>query len=207
MQIDAKAVNWSRTEDEREGRPLTLLLHGLGSHENDLMGLQPTMPASAVYASLRGPFEYGGGYAWFEPTPDDAARAAALDASTEAVLAWLDQQRGFTSVGLLGFSMGGALAAQLMRHQPERFAFAVNLSGFTIPTDHPGDAALAVRRPPVFWGVGEDDTRINPAFLEYTRHWMDGHTTLTHRSYPGLGHAISPMEMRDVATFMREQLG
>lgn len=207
MQIDAGVVQWSRPEGERAGHPLLLALHGLGSHEADLIGLAPHLPAELVVASPRGTMEFGGGYAWFEPTPDDAARAAMIDTSTEAMLAWLDEQGEFSSIGLLGFSMGGALAAQLMRHRPDRFAYAVNLSGFTVPTDHPGDAALAERKPPVFWGMGLDDTRINPVFREYTAGWLADHTTLTHREYPGLAHAISPEELKDVKAFIAAQLG
>ncbi|WP_442916813.1 hypothetical protein [Lentzea sp. NBC_00516] len=48
------------------------------------------------------------------------------------------------SIGLLGFSQGGAMAHQLMRCAPHRFASCVSLAGFVVRDAQPGDAALSV---------------------------------------------------------------
>ncbi|WP_353987260.1 alpha/beta hydrolase [Ruicaihuangia caeni] len=201
MRIDADAVLWSAAESEREGRPLLVVMHGLGSNEGDLFSLTPYLPKEPVVASLRAPNRYGGGWSWFEPNPDDEARAREIDAASAAVLEWLDAQ-AFTSVGLLGFSQGGAMSAQLMRHRPEQFGYAINLSGFVVPTPHEGDAALAERKPPVFWGMGSADQVINPRFIEYTREWLPEHSTLTYRPYPGMAHEVVHQELLDIAEFM-----
>src|SRR5262245_25714658 len=47
--------------------PLLLLLHGIGSNEEDLMGLEPYLDERFLVISARAPHQYGwGGYAWFE---------------------------------------------------------------------------------------------------------------------------------------------
>jgi len=209
--IDPSAVLWSAPERERAGRPLLVLLHGYGSHEGDLFGLSPQLPLQPVIASLRAPLPVGQGFAWapLASQADAATVSAAADDTAAAILDWLDTTES-TSVGLLGFSQGGAVALQLLRNAPSRFAYAAVLSGFAIEgpdaAHHAGDAALAERRPPVFWGRGTVDTVISPDKIAFTDAWLPGHSTLTQRIYEGLAHSISKPELDDVTSFLREQL-
>lgn len=201
--IDESAIMWSAPAAERAGRPLLVLLHGYGSHEGDLFGLAPHLPLQPVIASLRAPLREGLGYAWYALDPSlSADRADGADAAARGVLHWLDGQQA-TSVGLLGFSQGGAVSMQLLRHAPERFAYAVNLAGFVVPGDAPADARLAAARPPVFWGRGTRDEVIPDAFVEATQRWLPEHVDLTERIYEGLGHGVSEPELADVLAFLR----
>ena len=209
--IDPSAVVWSAPERERAGRPLLVLLHGYGSHEGDLFGLSPQLPLHPVIASVRAPLPVGQGFAWapLASQADAATVSASADAAARAILDWLDTTES-TSVGLLGFSQGGAVALQLLRSAPERFAYAAVLSGFAVAPgrdhEHPGDAALAERRPPVFWARGTVDTVITPDKIDYTDAWLPEHSTLTQRIYEGLAHSISKAELDDVNAFLRAQL-
>jgi len=209
--IDPSAVVWSAPERERAGRPLLVLLHGYGSHEGDLFGLSPQLPLHPVIASVRAPLPVGQGFAWapLASQADAATVSASADAAARAILDWLDTTES-TSVGLLGFSQGGAVALQLLRSAPERFAYAAVLSGFAVAPggdhEHPGDAALAERRPPVFWARGTVDTVITPDKIDYTDAWLPEHSTLTQRIYAGLAHSISKAELDDVNAFLRAQL-
>jgi phospholipase/carboxylesterase len=204
--IDSTAVLWSASEPDQTGRPLLLIMHGYGSHEGDLFSLAPHLPLEPVIAALRAPLPVGDGWAWFpigDPgKPDDAA----VDAAVAAVLAWLDalpQQP--SSIGLLGFSQGGAMALQLMRAAPGRFSFAVNLSGFIATGPGAGDAVLADQPLPVFWGRGTADGVIPASAIERTQAWLPGHSTLTERIYEGLPHSISQAELGDVVNFLSTQ--
>ena len=148
VQIDDDTVLWSASEADRAGRPLLLLLHGFNSNEGDLFGLSPYLPLEPAIASLRAPSFTGYGYAWFPLLAQGHEQAlAAAAASTEAIIDWLERVAPeHSTVGLLGFSQGGAMAIELMRRDPERFAFAVNLSGFAMPGDRDGDAASGAGR-------------------------------------------------------------
>jgi phospholipase/carboxylesterase len=203
--IDPSAIIWSAPEAERAGRPLLVLLHGYGSHEGDLFGLAPHLPLQPVIASLRAPLRAGPGYAWYGlegATPE--SRSEGADAAARGLLQWLDGVPA-SSVGLLGFSQGGAMSIHLLRHAPERFAFAVSLAGFVVQGDAPADARLAALAPPVFWGRGTLDAVIPPAFVAHTQSWLPKHSTLTERIYEGLGHSVSEAELADVLTFLRAQ--
>lgn len=207
MKIDADAVLWSAPERERAGRPLLVLLHGYGSHEGDLFSLAPALPLSPVIAALRAPMTAGPGNAWFplsfETLQEDLEPNA--DAAADAVLDWLDTTQA-TSIGLLGFSQGGATALQLLRLAPERFAYVVMLSGFVVSEEHPGDAALEHHKPPVFWGRGTLDQVIPQHAIDRTARWLSTHTTHTEHIYEDVAHGISNAELKDLSAFIGSHL-
>ncbi|WP_022883314.1 alpha/beta hydrolase [Glaciibacter superstes] len=205
--IDADAVLWSAGEADRAGRPLLVIMHGLGSHEGDLFSLAPHLPLEPAIASLRAPLTVGDGWGWF-PRKEEQRQAVDdyADAAARGVLDWLDAlPEQPTSVGLLGFSQGGAMALQLLRHAPDRFAFAVQLSGFVVGPGREGDDTLAELRPPVFWGRGTADDVIPMQAVDETQTWLTAHSTLTERIYEGMGHSVSQAELADIVAFLQAQ--
>jgi phospholipase/carboxylesterase len=205
MEIDPSTVLWSVPEADRAGRPTLVLLHGHRMDERIGFELRHHLPSELVVASIRAPRQAaGGGYAWFPM--DSSFSLEAIDRSAGAVLAWLDQARVDGPLGVLGFSQGAATAFQMVRGDPTRFAYAVNLSGGVVPFPSRGDAELAARRLPVFWGRGELDTRIPAILIESTRRWLRQHTDLTERVYSGLGHNVSAAELADLAAFVRDRI-
>lgn len=203
MNLDESAILWSAPPAERAGRELMLFLHGFGSNEGDLFSLAGLLPEELVLASLRAPAPAGRGWTWFavnptvvgDPDPELATAAAQL------VLSWLDTLE-FPAVSLLGFSQGGALALQLLRNAPERFASTVVLSGFVSRGEVEGDAVLARNKPPVFWGRGDADTNMPDAAVQRTAQWLPGHSELTARVYSNMGHSISREELVDINAFL-----
>jgi phospholipase/carboxylesterase len=182
-------------------------MHGYASHEGDLFALSPRLPLGPVIASLRAPLPENGGNAWFtmrNSTPGDPPKEN-VDAAATAVIEWLDTLE-YTSVGLLGFSQGAALALQLLRHAPDRFAATVALSGFIASGGHPGDAELAHVKPKVFYGRGTLDQVIAADAVERTEQWIPAHTTPTSRIYEDVAHSISAQELADIAEFLGQNL-
>ena len=190
-----------------EAGSLLLLLHGRGADEHDLLPLADALHLPDRVVALRGPVPWEGGRAWALPTAE-ADGGAGLDEAAAAVLDWLDREsaagRGAERVRLLGFSQGGAVALQLLRTAPERFAAVVLLSGFLAKADAPADAVLERRRPPVLWGHGAIDPVIPASAVESTREWLERHTTLDERVYPMLGHGVAEAELADVEAFLRD---
>jgi phospholipase/carboxylesterase len=205
MKINPGTVLWSAPEAERVGRPSLILLHGHRMDERVGFELRHHLPAELVFASVRAPREArGGGYAWFPM--DSSFSLEAIDHSAAAVLSWLDAVQPNGPVGVLGFSQGVATAFQMVRRDPARFAYAVNLSGGVVPFPGRGDAELAARRLPVFWGRGDQDPVIPAVLIESTRWWLRRHTDLTERVYPGLSHNVSTAELADLASFVRMRI-
>jgi phospholipase/carboxylesterase len=207
--LDDRAVLWSAPEGERAGRPLLVLLHGHGSDEHDLFGLARHLPGAYVVASVRAPLAPPfptPGWSWFPTGEDNIGDAQAPTRAAQRLLDWIEEATDAETVGMLGFSQGGAISLQALRLAPERFAFGVNLAGFVAPGPLPTDAALAKRRPPVFWGRGALDEVISPARIAHTVQWLPEHVELSGRVYPGLAHGISQDELDDVVTFLAKQL-
>jgi phospholipase/carboxylesterase len=202
--IGSDQVLWSAPETERAGRPLLLLLHGHGMTEQVGFELRHRLPPELVVAAIRGPLRAKGGYSWF---PLDATlRLHQIDDVASQILRWLDDQVGFGSVGILGFSQGSAVAIQCMRLQPLRFACGVVLSGFVVPAPVQGDFVLATRKPPIFSGRGADDRLVPQLLVTATDSWLEQHATLTRRTYAGLGHTVTDQEISDLARFLDDHL-
>ncbi|MGV8897096.1 MAG: alpha/beta hydrolase [Rhodoglobus sp.] len=204
MKLDESAILWSAPERERAGRPLLVLMHGYGSHEGDLFAMSPALPLEPVIAAVRAPIAESGGWAWWsrQDSPAGEPPMDKVDAAAAAVIDWLDTIDS-GAVSLLGFSQGGALALQLLRHDAERFAATVSLSGFIASGEHSGDARLAEVKPAVFWGRGTDDAVIPSQAIDRTAAWIPQHTTATIRSYEGIGHSISTPELAEFSGFLR----
>lgn len=202
--IDADAVLWRDGVDGRAGSDLLVVMHGIGSHEGDLFALAPFLPDRLTIASLRAPLAHGDGYAWYAAGSQLSTDSTLIDASSRGVLAWLDAlEDEFRSVSVLGFSQGGAMTLQLLRHAPDRFAAAVQLSGFVFAGRADGDAALAAADPrvPAFQAWGSGDDVIAREATARTVEWMRSHTDVEQHEYP-MAHAIVEDELRDVVAFL-----
>lgn len=191
------------------GRPVTLLLHGYGSHEHDLAGLVPAIGLALPWASLRAPIELGGAAAaWFRIVQPGDPDARPVEESTAAIWRWVDETAGETAQVLpIGFSQGGLMATQLLRTRPERVLAPVVLGGFVLSAPQPADARLRGGRPSLFWGRGDADRVITPQAVARTAEFLPQHTTLVKRVYPGLAHAVSGEEIDDVRAFLTTEVG
>jgi len=200
-------VVWSRPESERAGTPLIVAFHGYLSHERDLMGLAPLLPAEFTIASVRAPHALGPGFTWFPLMHEPDFSVDKVERSVADVWAWLDTVRGnHASVTLLGFSMGMAVATSALRHRPDDVAAVVGLSGFAVPA--PGnpffdDARVKAAATPLFWGRGQADQVITEDKIAFTHEWATEHTRLTKMLYAGMQHSISQPEMGHVSEFLR----
>lgn len=201
MELDASAVIWNR--DDREGRPLLVILHGLGASENDFVPIFPLLPDELAIASVRAPIEFPPGAAWFRPeqTPELPRE---MDAAADALVRFVRGMPGHSSVGILGFSQGGAVAVHALRRAPDLADYAVSLAGFLPGTAD--DAALGRRRPPLFIGYGLADDVVPRAWTDMLVAWATPLTDLETHFYPGLAHAVSEQEIADAAAFIRAHL-
>lgn len=205
MQLDADAVLWDHAEDS--DAPLLVLLHGLGSHEGDLFGLVPHLPAAVNIASLRAPLvtPYGG-RAWFdiEPQPEGPPlhQPEQIIEAGEAVVEWLDSLDGrFSQIALLGFSQGAAITLKVASMIPERLACVVALSGLLPHTLE--DAAQTSL--PAFIAVGDFDNLITAERSQKFVEWAETHLDATVRRYP-MAHQVIAEELADIREFLEQHL-
>jgi phospholipase/carboxylesterase len=208
LRLDPDVVLWSAPPPAATA-DLLVMMHGWSYDERHLFSLQPHLPDGLAIASLRAPIPEAGGYAWFPSSgnPIGNPRPDVANAAVDSVLAWFDRLPAYRSVGLMGFSQGGAMVLQMMRHRPTAFAYGVQLGGFVVNDRQPGDVELAALRPAVFWGRGARDHVIPASAITRTAQFNATHVSVVECVYPDLGHDVAGRELFDLNEFVTAALG
>ena len=193
---------------------LLILLHGLGSNEDDLFGLAPYFDPRWSIVSARAPKPYGnGGYAWFDlgvtaqglSIDLEAAaqsRAAVATFVREAQVAY-GSQPSRTVLG--GFSQGAIMSASVLLTEPDLIAGAVLMSGLVLP-DLPLAPQAQLANKPVIVTHGEHDEVLPVQFGQAARAVLGSLSlAVTYHEY-AMGHTISEACIEDIDAWLGERL-
>jgi phospholipase/carboxylesterase len=196
--------------------PLLILLHGIGSNEEDLMGLEPYLDERLLIVSVRAPLAYGwGGYAWFEiewlpsgitidRVQAEQSRDLIVQFIGEAVAAYgADPAR----VYLMGFSQGAMMSGWVTLTEPELIAGAVLMSG-RIPDEVRTQIAAPERLAgkPFLVTHGLMDQVLPIANGRASRDLLQQlPVELTYREYP-MAHEVSAQSLADVVAWLSARL-
>jgi phospholipase/carboxylesterase len=189
--------------------PLVVLLHGRGSHEQEIISLAAHLPEGPAYAAVRAPIAEGGGYAWFANRGIGRPVAESLAETMQWFRAWLDDVAPAGRPELLvGFTGGAAFAGGLVLADPDRYAGAAILYG-TLPFDAGVPVTPSrLAHVPVFVGQGDADQVIPRELLDRTWSYLlteSGAATDAHRD-PG-GHGITPDALHRLASWLQALVG
>lgn len=206
---------------------LVVLLHGYGSHEQDLMGLVNHLTQEGItYASVRAPQPVGYalpadaesafvgspalGYQWWPLNQQlETVGFRAIELAVDYVLDWLEPLAAdYRSVNLLGFSQGMAIATSIARHRPDLVRTVIGLSGYAVDggESYFKDAELTAAPLPLFWGRDDADPVITAEKISFTQEWVKNHTALTDYLYAGIGHGVAASELAHMSAFIRENI-
>ncbi len=196
--------------------PLLLLLHGLGSHEGDLLPLVPYLDPRFAVVSLRAPLPWSiGGFAWFEMSWTEKGLVSNIPqarASLDLLKTFLDHGiPGLTfdptQVYVMGFSQGAFMSLYLGLTQPEKLAGIVAMSGY-LPAEVLAEAAPPerLRHLAILVVHGRQDA-ILP--IERGREICEAlkglPLQLTYREYD-MGHEVSPQSLQDIRAWLQTAL-
>lgn len=192
--------------------PLLLLLHGIGSNEEDLFGLAPHLDERFLVVSARAPvtLDYGG-YGWFRIDFTPRGMVADIEQAKESLAMlqdFIDELVGAYGadggrVYLMGFSQGAMMSLALTLTSPEKVAGVVAMSG-RIPRQvlelEPDHEALTGM--PVLVTHGLYDPVLPIENGRAAREYLAGlPVKLTYREYP-MAHEVSMESLRDVAAWL-----
>lgn len=194
-----------------DGSPLLILLHGVGSNEDDLFGLTPYLDPRLSVVSARAPFPYGyGGFAWFDVqfTPDGILFDEAQAEQSIALLTTFIQEAkaayAAQKVFLAGFSQGAIMSAGVLLRSPALIEGTVLMSGRVALTTADREA---VKGKPVMIAHGTFDDVLP---IEYGREAQtllaDLGLDVTYREYP-MGHQVSEESLADIDAWLAARLG
>ena len=185
---------------------LLVLMHGVGSNEQDLFGLAPHIPERFHVLSLRAPFRMGpGSHAWFdfsiEPTGartiNEAQEAQSRQLAAQAIesaAAQLGIPPERVVVG--GFSQGGIMALSLLLTQPQLMQAAMVWHSRLLPQVLPHAApADALRGKQLWLSHGTHDNVIPLANAQAIAHHMAAlPVAVSYHEFPS-AHEIRPSEL------------
>ncbi|WP_298210027.1 dienelactone hydrolase family protein [Acidovorax sp.] len=185
---------------------LLVLMHGVGSNEQDLFSLAPQIPGRFHVLSLRAPYRMGpGAHAWFdfsiEPNgertinePQEAQSRALVAQAVESAAEQLGIPPERVVVG--GFSQGGIMALSLLLTRPALLQAGLvwhsRLLPQVVPLTAPADA---LRGKQLWLSHGTQDNVIPLASAQaIARHMAPLPVTVAYHEFPG-AHEIRPAEL------------
>jgi thioredoxin 1 len=188
---------------------LLVLLHGIGSNENDLAALAPIIDPDGAFVTVcpRGPYAYGPGFAWYRMEAPDTARATiassldTVDDVIESSCAQYGVERAEMVVG--GFSMGAAMSLAFTFRPSERPrpAGVLVMSGF-LPPEAADRADWSGTLPPVLMQHGTHDPMVPIDRARETARLLQEHEVpLVFREYP-MQHNVTPDSARDAMDWL-----
>ncbi len=193
--------------------PLLVLLHGFGSHEEDLFTLADAFDPRFLLVSVRAPLTLGAGsYAWF-PTQFTPAGPVADTVQAESsrrllleFLAWAEQNwETAPGATLVGFSQGAIMAASLALTEPQRVRAAVLMSGRILPEVLPAAAPDRLALTEYLIVHGTQDQVLPIAHGRQSREVLRSlGIEPAYQEFP-MGHTISDESLALVADWTRDR--
>lgn len=197
---------------------LVILLHGLGSDGNDLIGLAPLMKNALPdthFISPNAPFPcdmapYG--HQWFSlQDRSQAVMLAGVKQVAPIVNRFIDAQRdrfklSDANISLVGFSQGTMTSLYVAPRRDKPLAGVVGFSGAMIGADLLHNEIRS--RPPICLIHGEEDMVVPFIAMNHAADALiaEAINVSTH-AYPHLAHSINPEGLDIAVKFLRECFG
>ena len=189
-------------------------LHGRGTDENDLIPLVHSLGLTdALLISPRAPapFEFGGGFTWYDLSQEGVPDAQSFGASLSLLRRFMDEIRAGYPVDperviLLGFSQGTVMAYSIALLNPAAFFGVAALSGYIPQRSGLPPALEDLRGFSIFVSHGTYD-QIIPVRLarESAELLKKAGARLEYREY-SMGHEVSEETVRDLSAWVKNLL-
>lgn len=206
--------NFQKARKSPETAPIMVMIHGYGSHENDLYAFKDYLGDGFHYLSLRAPINLGfGGFAWypihFDATGVKTSDTAAAAESRDKIVHFLEAFRQMEKltdnpVWLMGFSQGAILSYGLALSYPKQFQRVLALSGYVLKEIVPEQyRAHDLQHLDFFVSHGSQDDVIPVEAARMTVNFLEK-LQVKHRyqEYPA-GHGINPDNLRDLMNWIK----
>jgi phospholipase/carboxylesterase len=192
----------SIVREAREPKSSMVLLHGLGSDEQDMFGLAQMIDDRVEVICLRAPHSYGPGFAWFDIQWTAAGIKVDQDEYWKAVGNLAHEILTLDKPNLIlgGFSQGAMMSLGVVTKFPKLASDCVLLSGRGIESPCPDFNGN------IFQGHGIYDEVIPVSEARALRSNLeDMGDRYEYHEYP-IGHTISEVELDDLNTWLKRIL-
>lgn len=191
---------------------LLILLHGVGSNEDDLFRFADTLPAHLIVVSARAPYTIGAGrYAWFQvdfPSGKPVINPEQAEKSRQVLNLFTRQlieryQVNTAEVYMGGFSQGGIMSYSTGLTNPQKFKGIFILSSRLLPEVKPlikpGSSLQKLR---VFIAHGIADNVLPLPYAHEAKAYLDELIPdITYHEY-NTGHQVDAQELADLNNWL-----
>lgn len=199
-----------------ENPPLLLLLHGVGSNEEDLFSLTEFLPDSLLILSLRGPLVMGRDrFGWYEITFQGGIPKIDLEQqkkSHQFLLEFLDQLQDEypfdqNKVWIGGFSQGAVMSYSVGLEHPDRFKGIIALSGRLLEeTKQNMGTSVGTQKQNIYIAHGTNDNVISINAARSAKEFLESSGRTPHYQEYAEGHTISREILKDLVNWMEKKL-
>ena len=202
----------SHNENSALKYPTILALHGRGSNEEDLIGLEPYLPKEFLWISPRGTFSLGpDAYEWFQITqigkPDPTRLANSLNVIDhfieEIIQSYpVDEKKPY----LFGFSQGTIISLSYTLTKPQRIAGVIAQSGYI-----PHESGLqideeGVKNKPFILTHGNQDPLLSVDWARRSRATLQNLGADVEYHEFNMGHQVTAESLNSINNWLEEQL-
>jgi phospholipase/carboxylesterase len=196
-----------------EKKKAIILLHGVGSNEQDLFSLANQLPEDFFVISPRGQFTLGAGrYAWYQvdfSTGKPVFNAQQELSSREAIrkfIAQVKQKYNLDEVYLGGFSQGAIMSYSIGLTNPAEVKGIISLSGRLLdevrPLINKGNEVQQLR---VFVAHGIQDNTLQIQYARDAKLFIESlKVPLSYHEYQ-MGHQINGDVLNDLKSWLSNQ--
>ncbi|NJL99765.1 MAG: phospholipase [Synechococcaceae cyanobacterium SM2_3_2] len=195
--------------------PILLMLHGVGSHEEDLLGLASYLDPRFYVVSVRAPRPYqAGGFSWFDLTwtetgvtgdPQQALESLELLRQFVDGLRQSDPQLALSPLYVMGFSQGAMMSLLLTLRFPPSVQGAVIMSG-RWPTGLEVDPSAELGGLPLLVVHGTQDRVLSIAEGREIRRQLQRLPVDLSYSEFEMGHEVSSDSLLRIRDWLTQQL-
>ncbi|TGK90158.1 esterase [Leptospira bourretii] len=200
-----------------ENPPLLLLLHGVGSNEEDLFSLSNYLPDSLLVVSLRGPISLGpNSFGWYEVLFTTGQPKINLEQEKESrklLLDFLDylklnHQYDESNVWTCGFSQGAIMSYSIGLLYPEKIKGIIALSGRLLEENKEmikiTDDLLKKK---IFISHGTKDRVLSVEYARSVKQYLESIGIRPHYQEYEEGHSINREMLKDLIQWLETELG
>lgn len=196
-----------------ENPPLLIMLHGYGSHEQDLFSFSSELQDKFHIVSVRAPHSIGfGGYAWYAINFDaDENKFSDIPQAKESIkiidelIDELKSKINPSKVFLLGFSQGAILSYAYSMNYPNKVDHVVALSGYLIEDLIPSDISGDIKTD-YYSSHGTVDQVIPVAWARKIQPFLKSQNLSCEYSEYPVGHGVAPQNFYSFKDWIDKRL-
>lgn len=209
--------NYQAAAQNAKNAPIVLMVHGYGSHENDLFGMVQALPAQMHYVSVRALRTIGfGGYAWYDinfnqvgDKINNIEQAKVAQQALRNFVAEFREAFGLqeNKLWLMGFSQGTILSYGYALSNPTEVEKVIALSGYVLKDIVPSAYKPSeLKHLDFFVSHGTQDDILPVQAARQTVEFLEKlNISHSYQEYP-VGHGVSPDNMHALKTWVQKRL-